>query len=550
MASSPPLSNTVESIVPSNSGMKKENQQEPERQKECKEDRTNETANIEGNSLQTTTNRDEHSNSNAKKKKKQRWSREQKRENKKIKLQEAEEDIIDADVGQHVDQLLLSSDEIQILDCAKSKPIQSTKSVRIIYHNKNVGVSSSSLSQQVTMRRKRRVHVITSCVLPPRSTFTAAPSETKCLKAESLVATADASKGKSLEAAAAMMGESYVGHENDVAPSRGEGATSTSRSAAAAVAIEPITQPLLSITIHIQPLLILDVNGILCHRNRLTQKKMNEQNLEFRQAAGSGSSKIRKNLGGTTIIPRTNLHEFVTYLDKHFTLAIWTSATQRVIKKFLPMLLPQHVIQKLLFLWTQEQCCILDDVVDVGLKNQTEATDEVDNSCGINARDVIYGKQLSRVWDHPTFGRLFNKSNTLLIDDSSDKCPIDSCSFNTLHPPSIHGMVKGTSDNTTEESSDEYNEIQQQLFFDKLVKFWSSDPVSARSRSAGGGDSDSKQHEQGEEEEEQRAALYEFLKQHGTEHMGWRGSDYDSSVDDKGSTERTGCQASTATVVQ
>ena len=76
--------------------------------------------------------------------------------------------------------------------------------------------------------------------------------------------------------------------------------------------------------IHVKPLIILDVNGILCHRLR-----HKSQELQLSPASCGGSSKhtvtYRPSIGhiaNTDIIPRSDLHQFLTSLSKNFSLAV------------------------------------------------------------------------------------------------------------------------------------------------------------------------------------------------------------------------------------
>jgi hypothetical protein len=70
---------------------------------------------------------------------------------------------------------------------------------------------------------------------------------------------------------------------------------------------------------------------------------------------------------------------------------------------------------------------------------------------------------------------LWNPSNTLLMDDSPDKCPK---SKNAVHPPLLHGKQllrqHGDSRGSFFLMSDEENGLRQQAFFAMLVQehFW------------------------------------------------------------------------------
>jgi len=118
--------------------------------------------------------------------------------------------------------------------------------------------------------------------------------------------------------------------------------------------------------IYVKPLIVLDLNGILCHRVRdftthpsiiATAMQLNGHNREIISTAAlqndrgtpqhqqtmptttiSHSMKmIHQNLyrpsaahiAGTPIIYRTDLVSFLTMLDQNFTLAVWTSAKRK-----------------------------------------------------------------------------------------------------------------------------------------------------------------------------------------------------------------------------
>ena len=75
--------------------------------------------------------------------------------------------------------------------------------------------------------------------------------------------------------------------------------------------------------ITVKPLIILDVNGILCHRLRkkpqvlrssLISNKRLKQTTNFRPSVG--------NVANTDVVPRSDLNEFLTLLHSNFNLAV------------------------------------------------------------------------------------------------------------------------------------------------------------------------------------------------------------------------------------
>ena len=84
-------------------------------------------------------------------------------------------------------------------------------------------------------------------------------------------------------------------------------------------------------TIRSVPLVVLDVNGILCRRIRQRDKGV----AQFRASIG--------NVALTDVVPRTDLIKFLSFLDSNFTLAIWSSAKQKTVNKLISMLFPLEV---------------------------------------------------------------------------------------------------------------------------------------------------------------------------------------------------------------
>lgn len=258
-----------------------------------------------------------------------------------------------------------------------------------------------------------------------------------------------------------------------------------------------------SMRIYVRPLIILDLNGVLCHRYRKHKNPYPKDQYQkwYRPAMGM--------IAMTPIIARTDLTTFLNQLCQHFTIAVWTSAKRRTAIELVKLLFPLHISQQLLFIWAQNKCQCIQR------KDNKQTSNHYD--------DIIFTKRLSKVWeDYP----LWNPTNTLLIDDSPDKCPNEYV-CNALHPPPLTGLKQGTNhdvssinhDNnakkeTAQVSPDETNEELQRKFFHKLAMHWITNP------------SESKQNETVEAD---NSSLLSFLKQHGSSHMGWRGETKRSS---------------------
>ena len=190
-----------------------------------------------------------------------------------------------------------------------------------------------------------------------------------------------------------------------------------------------------TLRIQIKPLIVLDINGILCHRLSPIS------NLYEHRSYNAVISK-------TPIIPRPNVESFIEYLTNHFCVAIWTSAKQHTARKILGCLIPNKAVQnKLLFVWAQDECTKLQTFDDRSRKNK-----------------VIFQKYLSKVWTEYPF---WDTSNTLMIDDSQEKC-IDAIP-NCLHPIPMNGKRDPTYDESIAQ--------EQTTFVEQLYDFWRTHPL-------------------------------------------------------------------------
>jgi len=223
--------------------------------------------------------------------------------------------------------------------------------------------------------------------------------------------------------------------------------------------------------IMLQPLLVLDLNGILCHRIRREREKI-YANPTYRPMAA--------NIANTPIIPRPDLDQFLTFLDQHFCLAIWTSAKNKTATQMIKVLFPEHLSNRLLFVWAQHNCDMIQ-----------------------NEDSQIYEKDLSKIWkEFP----LWNSSNTILMDDSPEKCA--RWRENAVHPPPLNGQIV---DNTMDTLiSDEENVQKQDKFFKQLIHHWRLHPLTQdfELEAADAVISSSKTQAQ-------------FFREHACGHMGW-----------------------------
>jgi hypothetical protein len=183
--------------------------------------------------------------------------------------------------------------------------------------------------------------------------------------------------------------------------------------------------------IHVQPLLVLDLNGILCHRIR-AHRDPDVPKTAYRQATA--------NIANTPVIPRTDLIEFLSFLDGHFCLAVWTSAKSKNAMALAKHLFPPDIFDRLVFVWSQHACDVIEE-----------------------QGETIFEKNLAKVWKESP---MWNSHNTILIDDSRDKC--QRWHLNAVHPPKLHGRKS----HELEEGimADEVNEKLQREFFMELVE--------------------------------------------------------------------------------
>lgn len=229
--------------------------------------------------------------------------------------------------------------------------------------------------------------------------------------------------------------------------------------------------------IFVKPLVVLDLNGIICHRVRKEQPLPHIQRICSVWSEDERDQNIRRmyrksegHIANTDIISRTDLTSFLMMLHDHFTVAIWSSAKRKTVLKIVRLLFPTHVSENLLFVWGQERC-------DSQINHLSGASD--DEYRKGHYKGNVYVKNLGKVFaEYP----LFDQTNTLLMDDSPSKMNpkyIQNC----IHPYPIMGLdldfllQKVSSDllddSVLEMYNDKTNEEIQRTFFEQLIDFWS-----------------------------------------------------------------------------
>eukprot|EP00934_Nitzschia_sp_Nitz4_P001700 Nitzschia sp. Nitz4//scaffold17_size182527//4357//5316//NITZ4_001825-RA/size182527-processed-gene-0.113-mRNA-1//-1//CDS//3329539253//1700//frame0 len=274
------------------------------------------------------------------------------------------------------------------------------------------------------------------------------------------------------------------------------------------------------LTIRVKPLLILDLNGILCHRSR---KHKEPPGVQLRPSIGKAA--------GTPIVPRTDWIPFLEWLDQNFALAVWTSAQRKTANSMLKLLFPPEVQKRLICVWAQSNC---NAVYPPKPTKDSSATGSLEKGQGKprGFSEVIFEKRLDDFW---RAFPLWNANNTILIDDSPEKCPF--ASGNAVHPPEIHGQRRPPVGNQPHQDTagvhwvpDEENQELQREFFLQYNEFWSREPFqeflleetvpSLVHQSKRNTDDDAPKIPVKEVMTNQE--LYGFLKQHANNHMGWR----------------------------
>ena len=164
-------------------------------------------------------------------------------------------------------------------------------------------------------------------------------------------------------------------------------------------------------------------------------------------------------------------------------------------------LVPPDIAHRLLFVWGQDRCRVIRD--------QKTAEGSVDGQ-------PIFEKDLALAWkEYP----LWNANNTLLMDDSPDKCL--SWQDNAVHPPPLNGRAPGAStllsNGQVEAVLCDYENSQRQVeFFSSLIAYWRDYPLMQKWDVQGNASFHDSSNLVGQ---------VDFLREHATGHMGWTHGD-------------------------
>ncbi|EJK65878.1 hypothetical protein THAOC_13224 [Thalassiosira oceanica] len=225
--------------------------------------------------------------------------------------------------------------------------------------------------------------------------------------------------------------------------------------------------------VFVKPLIVLDLNGILCHRSR---SKLCSDSSIYRPSVGR--------VANTEVIPRSDIDTFLHFLDSRFTLAVWTSAQRKTAKHLVRLLFPPSIERRLIFIWNRNLCKLMTPEANVSRKRKQRSISnkQEDNLARAVAQfedrsvqDFIAIKSLEKVWK--AFP-LWDASNTILFDDSPDKTPV-GLRGNSVHPPSLKGTMSGKSP-LFDVDDDADNQRKQMEFFERLADHFESPSNSAR----------------------------------------------------------------------
>mmetsp|Transcript_2302 Transcript_2302/g.3631 ORF Transcript_2302/g.3631 Transcript_2302/m.3631 type:complete len:359 (-) Transcript_2302:103-1179(-) len=112
---------------------------------------------------------------------------------------------------------------------------------------------------------------------------------------------------------------------------------------------------------------------------------------------------------------RPHVAEFLTSMAQRYQLAVWTSMTKKSAKPVMDALFHMHEIP-FLFCWCQNRCL-------------TVPNEDVPSG------KPLFLKDLSYIWkEYPSY----NESNTILVDDTEDKCVLNNA-YNCIHPKPYNG---------------------------------------------------------------------------------------------------------------
>ncbi len=144
---------------------------------------------------------------------------------------------------------------------------------------------------------------------------------------------------------------------------------------------------------NIKPLIILDLNGVLCYKIPKDEDDViNKDNLISAEYHN--------------IYIRPNVKKFIFWLLKEYSVAIFSSTTYKYVNIILNNIFTNNQRKQLVFLWCRDRCTL---------------DPEFKNNLTIKKHETI--KLLSSVIGNPYINskRIYDLNNTLFLDDSPNK---------------------------------------------------------------------------------------------------------------------------------
>jgi len=150
-------------------------------------------------------------------------------------------------------------------------------------------------------------------------------------------------------------------------------------------------------------LLIFDINNVLIYRSKF---------------------------GCSVFNLRPHCRDFLLSMNDRFSLAIWTSMKKKTAKQVINIILGELPSITFKFIWYQPKCIIMRDKADHRINSDlTEVDTSIRTDIGLDQKPMFL-KDLSIVWKEYTY---YNDSNTIIVDDSVEKCS-NNHSYNCIHP--------------------------------------------------------------------------------------------------------------------
>lgn len=209
-------------------------------------------------------------------------------------------------------------------------------------------------------------------------------------------------------------------------------------------------------------LLILDLNGLLCHRKHVS---------ELHEGIPESVIAHAQRRGNQFVWARPHVDEFLRYCVDRFDVGLWSSATQQRLMEFLPAVVAEDVYARLAFVWSQDQC-------------------DLEEGAGGNPI-TIWKKNLSRVY--AAFPQQM-REDVLLLDDVVEKvrdnepysvmlvrpwCPYGDDGGKGIHDDELRVGVGWL-----------WHEIQELAYYDGSARQFIRERVERRSSSDRGGTSE------------------------------------------------------------